>query len=194
MRNMQHKKGGKMAKRRMTGHEKAYKKIGEEGKRQCFRLYSAAAIALYRYYDKKQQAITNFFRMSLETWKDCAKDYNSSMIQMCEEETGIEIQNGDGKSWKDLPYLNGSLNPGMMTYEQWTYMRLQQVKWVRPQIMACLLLTLHRKYGFGYERCSRIYGEIQEIEAEYRMDPKKLRKACHEEVGIDVADIVTIGG
>ena len=60
--------------------------------------------------------------------------------------------------------------------------------------MACLLLTLHRKYGFGYERCSRIYGEIQEIEAEYRMDPKKLRKACHEEVGIDVADIVTIGG
>ena len=183
-----------MPKHHMTAYEKACRKIEEEGKKQCFLLYGAAGLVLYRYYGKKQQAIRNLFMLSRKIWKECASDHDHSMIQMCEVETGIEIQNGSGKSWKDLPYLNGTLNPGMMTYEKWTYMRNQQVKWVRPQVMACLLLGFHRKYGFGYDRCARIYQQIQEIEAEYRMDPKKVRKACYEEAGIDVAEIVTTGG
>lgn len=50
---------------------------------------------------------------------------------------------------------------------------------------------LHRKYGFGYERCARIYSKIQEIEAEYGMDPERIRAACLAETGVNVVDIVT---
>ena len=57
--------------------------------------------------------------------------------------------------------------------------------------MACMLIALHRKYGFGYERCSRIYQQISDIEAEYRSNPERLRKACFELTGIDVAATVT---
>ena len=78
----------------------------------------------------------------------------------------------------------------MMTDAQWLYMRQQQIKWVRPQLMACLMTALHRKYGFGYERCSRIYQQIQEIEAEYEADPKKIRQACRDETGINVTDVM----
>jgi hypothetical protein len=33
----------------------------------------------------------------------------------------------------------------------------------------------------------------RKIEAEYRMDPKRIRKACYELTGIDVAVITTKG-
>ena len=110
------------------------------------------------------------------------------MIQMCEEETGIEVQNGSGKSWEELPYMNATLDTGKMSYAQWVYMRQQQVKWIAPQVMACLLVALHRKYGFGFDRCARFYEQVQEIEAQFGMDPERIRAACIKETGIDVTD------
>lgn len=176
---------------RQTAFQRASRRIETEGQKQCFLLYSAAALALQRHWGKKQEAIRRLFELSLQVWKDCARDHDSSMIQMCETETGIEIQNGDGKSWRDVSYLNGCMNPGMMSEAQWLYMRQQQIKWVRPQVMACLMVAMHRKYGFGYERLSRIYAQMQEIEADYNMDPKRIREACLQETGINVVDVVT---
>lgn len=175
---------------RQTAYQKACRKIETEGQKQCFLLYSAAALALQRHWGKKQEAISRLFILSRDVWKDCAKDHDSSMIQMCEAETGIEIQNGNGQSWRDVVYLNGT-DPGPMTNAQWLYMRQQQIKWIRPQIMACLMVAMHRKYGFGYERLSRIYQQMEEIEREYRMDPKRIREACLVETGINVVDVVT---
>ena len=171
--------------------QKAYRKIETEGRRHCILLYSATALALHRHWDKKQKAISNLFQVSRQVWKDCASDHDHSMIQMCETETGIEIQNGDGKSWRDVAYLNGSINPGMMSEAQWLYMRQQQVKWVRPQVMACIMVSLHRKYGFGYDRCARIYQQIQDILDEHGNNPERIRKACMQETGINVVDVVT---
>ena len=148
---------------RQTAFQRASRRIETEGQKQCFLLYSAAALALQRHWGKKQEAIRRLFELSLHVWKDCARDHDSSMIQMCEAETGIEIQNGDGKSWRDVSYLNGCMNPGMMSEAQWLYMRQQQIKWVRPQVMACLMVAMHRKYGFGYERLSRIYAQMQGV-------------------------------
>ena len=177
--------------RRQNPLQKAYRKIETEGRRHCILLYSATALALHRYWDKKQKAISNLFQVSRQVWKDCASDHDHSMIQMCETETGIEIQNGDGKSWRDVAYLNGSINPGMMSEAQWLYMRQQQVKWVRPQVMACIMVSLHRKYGFGYDRCARIYQQIQDILDEHGNNPERIRKACLQETGINVVDVVT---
>ena len=178
---------------RRTTLVKASRRIEEEGRRQCSLMYSAAALALQRHWGKKKEAIARLFEQSRQIWNECAGDENRSMIQICEEETGIEIQNGDGKSWQDLPYLNGSINPGMMSEAQWLYMRRQQVKWVAPSVMACIIVTLHRRYGFGYDRCARIYQQIQDIEVEYAMKPKRIREACLKETGINVMDVVTEG-
>ena len=57
--------------------------------------------------------------------------------------------------------------------------------------MACIMVALHRKYGFGFDRCARFYEQVQEIEAEYGMDEKKIRQACLEETLVNVYDIVT---
>ena len=181
-------------KKRQTAYQKATRRIESDGVRHCFVLYGATGIVLWREWGRRAEAIRRLFRLSREVWRDCAKDHDHSMIAMCEAETGIEIQNGDGVSWHDVAYLNGSLNPGMMNEAQWLYMRQQQIKWIRPQIMACLMVALHRKYGFGYERCARIYQQIEATALEYRNDPKRIRKACMELTGIDVADVVTKQG
>lgn len=178
-------------KKRLTTYQKATRQIEIEGRKQCFLLYSAAALALYRHWNKKHEAIIRLFEVTGDVWRGCADDNMNSMIQLCEEETGIEIQNGDGKSWHDLPYLNATLDTMRMSNAQWIYMRHQQVKWIAPQVMACILIALHRKYGFGYDRCVRIYAQIQEIEAEYGVDPKRIQAACKEETGVDIFDVMT---
>jgi hypothetical protein len=56
------------------------------------------------------------------------------------------------------------------------------------------MIALHRKYGFGFERCARIYQQIEEAAQEYRSEPKRIRKECIEMTGIDVLDVVTKKG
>ena len=177
-------------KKRQTAYQKATRRIETDGLKHCTVLYGATGIVLWREWGRRAEAIRRLFRLSREVWRDCAKDHDHSMIAMCEAETGIEIQNGDGVSWHDVAFLNGSLNPGMMNEAHWLYMRQQQIKWIRPNVMACLMVALHRKYGFGFERCARIYRQIDETAQEYRSDPKRIRKACLELTGIDVMDYV----
>ena len=173
---------------------KAYDRINTDGVRHCITLYGATAITLWLHYGKRKQAITNLFDTSRMIWTDCANDIRHSMVAMCEDETGIEVQNGEGTSWHNVAFLNGELNFDRMTPAQVLYMRQQQLKWIRPQVMACLMIALHRKYGFGFDRCARIYQQIDAVSAQYADDQKRIRQACLELTGIDVADVVTKKG
>lgn len=178
-------------KRHRTAYQKANAELEAEGRKQCMLLYSAAALALRRHWGKGKQAILSLFEITGSVWRSCAETNLHSMIEMCYEETGIEIQNGDGKSWKDLPYFNATLNTQRMSNAQWVYMRQQQKKWIAPQVMACIMVALHRKYGFGFERLSRLYNQIDAIRTEYSLDPDKLREVCREETHIDVHEVYT---
>ena len=53
------------------------------------------------------------------------------------------------------------------------------------------MVGLHRKYGFGFDRCARIYQQIRDIEAEYNFDEKKLQEACKAEALVNVYDVIT---
>ena len=179
---------------RQTAYQRACRRIETDGRKHCINIYGATAIVLWNHWGKRKVTISRLFDLTHDVWQACAKDHDSSMIQMCEKETGIEIRNESGVSWRDVQYLNSSINPGMMNEAQWRYMRQQQIKWIRPQIMACIMVALHRKYGFGFQRCRWIYQLIEDIEAEYKAKPEQIRKACMELKGIDVADVVTKKG
>lgn len=173
-----------------TAYQKATAKIEKEGQKQCFLAYGAAGIALWR-QGKRHTAITRLFEVTQDVWEECANNIKCSMIQMCEEETGIEVQCGNGKSWHDLPYLNMDMDVGKYTNAQWVYMRQQQVKWIPAQVIACILVALHRKYKYGPDRCARFYEQVQAVQDEYKRDAEKVRKACLDLTGINVKDIVT---
>ena len=86
-----------MAKRR-NAYQKAIDAFHAESKKQCTMLFAAASLALNRYWGMKQLAIIRVLRVAKDAWNECAQDDDLSMVQMCEDETGIELQNGDGKS------------------------------------------------------------------------------------------------
>lgn len=186
-----------MAKRYRKPHRTAYqaatKALEKAEQEQCAIIYAAAALALSRGWGRGKKAILSVFETTMAVWHECTLTDDKSMLAMCENETGIEVQCGDGRSWHDIAYLNGSL-PRQMSFAQWTYMRQQQIRWIAPQVVACFLLTLHRKYRFGYDRLARFYSQIDAVRAEYNMDPEKLLEQCRQEIGINIYDVITQTG
>lgn len=182
-----------MAKRKhRTTFEKVNAKFKAESQKQCYLVYCATALALRRHWNKKRLAIHRLFDVSAEIWMDCASSNKVSMIQICENVTGIEIRNEDGKSWRDVASLNSDydIDPERMTYEQWVVLRSNQIRWVRPQIVACVIVALHRKWHFGFDRCARFYQQLDDIIAEYDGNVKRITSACLEETGIEIKYIV----
>ena len=141
--------------------------LNRELNRQVALIYSAAAIALHRYNGWGRARIVSLMEMTSEVWHECAQTNEKSMIQMLEEETGIEVQNGSGQSWRDLAFLNAKIRMDRMTRPQWIYMRKKQMQWIPPNVTSCILLSLHRRCGFGGDkRLPRIANQIMGIQEE----------------------------
>ena len=155
-----------------------------EGRKQCYLAYGSAAIALYRHGGLEKDTIMQLFEITHEAWLECAADTSKSMVAMCEEETGVEIQNGNGKSWKDLPFLNGQSSKMIFTPATLAYMRKQQIQWVAAQVIAAILVALSRKYDYDADMCARFYAQVQNVQVEFGFDPMKTRDAALEETGV----------
>lgn len=70
--------------------------------------YSATAIALNVYWGWQQNRISKLLKETQKAWNGCGKDNSKSMVELLEEETGVELQNGSGKSWREYAFLNSS--------------------------------------------------------------------------------------
>ena len=170
---------------------KADRELEEEIERWEVISFAAAVLAMHRYYGWSDSQLRGMLRFCAAITASCASTTQLSLIQMLDDETGIELQNGDGRSWQELAYLNASLKPGQqMTTSQWIYMRNRQKKRVEPQLMACILLGLHRMKGYGFTSLKRIYSQIAGIEAEYGWNKDALHAACLDATGISAVEYV----
>ena len=158
--------------------------------RQCRLIYSCTAVALKRSYNWEKRGILKLMDLTHEVWKECAATNEKSMIQMLDEETGVELQNGSGKSWKDLAFLNSRISMGQMTLPQWMYMRRQQMKWIPAQVTACVLLALKRKCGFDADRIAEIYQKLLAVEQENLFDEELAMEQCRRETLVNIDDKV----
>lgn len=151
-------------------------------------IYAAAAIALKKSYNWEKHGIVKLMDLTYEVWKECAATNEKSMVQMLDEETGVELQNGSGKSWQDLAFLNARINMGQMTMPQWIYMRNQQRKWIPAQVTACILLALHRKCGFDAEKIAETYQKMLAIEQECLFTPEIALDQCKRLTKVDLVE------
>ena len=141
----------KISKYMIKAIRKAEQEIDKEFDKQTSLIYSAGAIALFNRFKWNPEQIVEYYKAQEDVYDECSQTTKRSMVQMCEEETGICIMRDDsGRDWEDLIYLNPEFDVESLTDQQWLYMRMQQKKWVRPQIMACFMLTAKRKYKFTY--------------------------------------------
>ena len=91
-------------------------KMQKEMETQVDMIYSAVAIALHRWWGWGALRIRRLFGLTQTTWDECAGSNEVSMLEMVENEVGIEIRIPEtDKSWNDLAFLNAKIDMGRMT-------------------------------------------------------------------------------
>lgn len=169
---------------------KADREVTAEGSKQIDILYHAMAIALYRYHGWRGLRIERLVHVSHETYEDCAKSNDISMIELLWNETGIDlIREDSNRPWYDIMYLNSDKDDGRpMTSAQVLAMLQNEKKWIASQITASILLSLHRKEGWGEERLFKFFTELEDVKHEFNCDPKILKKECDKLTHFIIAD------
>ena len=133
-----------------------------------------AGIALHRRYGWGSKRIGDFIDMVQEVEDECSADPRRSMIQILDEETGIEIKpDADGPGWRDLAFLNADVEYQFKSIPEYRCMRSRQIRWIKP----------NRKCGWGAERMRRLLADIQEIDKGIR-SPKQARRLYKQEIGV----------
>lgn len=173
---------------------KLTKKLQAECYKELCCIYSGTALTL-KEWGWAEKRISNLIREIGKVWHECGeKDTDVSILEMLEEETGIELRlSMDGKSWHDLDYLNGSLSlykVGKMTRAQAIYMRHQQIKWTGTLVQACTFLGLHRRFGFGPWRIKKVMDGIREEREAFNNNHRKMLEACKKETGVDIEEMI----
>jgi len=142
-------------------------------------------------YGWKRLRIERFLDKASEVYKECRSDGGKSLIQMCDEETGIEVRNDAGESYLDTTYLNQAKwdiekakfdrMPYPMQRAYYISVRQHMKKWMYAQIMASIILALYRKEGWSFERIRKFLSAHDEIKAEFGNDIEKLNEAVFNE-------------
>jgi hypothetical protein len=134
----------------------------------------ASIIALSRYWGWKKDRLSKLQKIQEDAWNEVANDNNKSMVQVLDEECGIELTNHEGVSYKDVIYLNASIDPGVeLNPYQYLAMRQNQAKWTEAQITACVILAMHRKEGWGFNRSREL---LERIDDENQNDHREIRQ------------------
>lgn len=165
---------------------KAYEKVNVEMKKQLGIIMPAAAVVLWKDFGWRKTRIIRRFNTTAKAVNECA-DYGpaKSMMQMLEEETGIELQFADFQSFHEFQYLDSEKWDGKgLTPMQMIAMYGRMKKWIAPQILAGLCLALHRDEGFGAERLGRFIGAVDAMRQELGEDPKRYTAALEEATDI----------
>lgn len=175
--------------------QKLEKELAKESRRQGVIVYGSAAIALYRYWGWRKQRLESLFDIVQDVWNECAQDNTVSMIQMLDNETGIELTlRENGRSYKEFDFLNGKLalyNIQNLTPFQMIAMRRGEIQWMGPTIQAALYLALHRKRRFGAERISRLLSQMFEIQDEFESKPHRIQEECLKLTEVDITYTIT---
>lgn len=148
-------------------------------------LYPALALALHRYWGYGAKRIQNIINTAYDVADECAAyGVEKSMIQMLDEETGIELRSEtDNRSYKETAFLSTNVKYKRLSRAQYICMRNSQIKWMKPSVLAGILLSLNRAYGFGYDRLVRLFGQMEDVIYECRSDTLIISDAAFNEVG-----------
>lgn len=123
-----------------------------------------AGIALHR-SGWGSKRVNTFLDVVQKVEDECSADTHRSMVQMLDEETGIELKpDATGPGWRELAYLNEHIEVSFRTVAQYRYMRSRQIRWIKTNFYACVFLALHRRYGWGPGRMTKLLEDMQEID------------------------------
>jgi hypothetical protein len=169
----------------------AEKKLNDECLIQTDLGICSMAVALARYWNFKPEKIAELVHVQEQIYQECADAGKElSMIQKCDQECDIELTNHEGVSYRDCVYLNGEIEEDGRNWsgQQWLAMRLNQIKWVEAQIMACIFIALHRSEGWSFNRLSELGSRMADIKAECNYDTKIIKQLAYDQADFNWVD------
>ncbi len=172
--------------------KKAEKELGKEQIKQIDIIYPACAIVWYRDYGWRKTRIGRRFVTTQEVWDECAKyGIEKSILEMLEEETGVDMQLTGCKDWHEFAYFCKNKWDGKpLTMPQTIYMHQQQKKWIAPMLLACICISLYRDERWGADRLIRFVGKIDELRQELGEEPERYAQMMKEVTGIEPEEVL----
>lgn len=164
-------------------------------------IYPTAAI-VFAHMGWGRMRIMRRFATSQDIWNECATSGNGdprekrSMLELLEDATGIELQLASmhGKSFHQVIFLDHTLWDWnrQLTPMQLVAMRQQQGEWMEAQVLAGLLLAMHRDEEWGAERVQRFITEYDSIRQELGSKTKPYYRKMEEETEVRATDLLGI--
>ncbi len=164
---------------------KAEKDVDLEISKQLDLVNCSMIIALYRFWNYRNERISKVLSTQQEIWNECGADGNMSMIRKCDEECDIELTNYEGVSYKDISWLNAVKDTKPLNDYEWLIFRQNQKKWTKAQILACVCLAMHRAEGWGFKRLSELMNHMEDILEDANYNQEKVIQIALNECGYD---------
>lgn len=172
--------------------KKADKALQDELNKQLGIIYPSAIIVLWNDYGWRKLRISRRLLTSQQLWEECAAHgTDKSMMQMLEDETGIEIRmTGCDNSFHEFSYLDGTKWDGRIpTPAEAVYIKHRMLKWIAPQIMACLCLTMYRDEHMSIPKIAELINKVDAFRNEHGNNPKEYTRMMQELTGLTEKDI-----
>lgn len=179
----------------MRAWREATEELDKEYRKATEIVYFVSILVFNRVYGWKKLRIEHFLDKAVEVYVECRSNYQMSLVEMCDREMNIEVRNESNKSYTECPYLCQEdwerkkeqvikkMSPNM---QRMYLIRVRQLmkEWMFPQVLASILLALHRKEGFGIDRVNKFVSEFTALRDEFSDDRTKLKAAVEQEVGM----------
>lgn len=183
--------------RKATALEKQILRLEDELDRKCntvaMLVFPAFALSLYRDYGFKKRHVEGCLAAVRRTYDDVSGD-DVSMIQLCKEETGIDVSDESEKTWEELTYLSSNRwdewlkeHPNATQRQYQMYLlatRQRQLKWIEPTLYSSIFVAMHRREKFGFDRNTQLYANIKALTQQYKSN--ELIALCKAEIGLDL--------
>lgn len=178
------------------GWRNASRELDKEYKKAEATMFNASILVLYRDYGFRKLRIERVLEKANAVFDECASSRQKSLVQMCDEQLGIELRNDFNESYKDTPYLSDEdwnskkdqVLHKMTVLQQNCYLirvRQKMKAWMFPQTMASVLLALHKKENWGAERVTEFASKVQAVREEFDNDIPSLKAAVLNKCGME---------
>ena len=159
---------------------KAERQLQREHNKQLDIIYSSCFCVLWQDYQWRERRIIDRFRLSTEIWMS-SKTF--SILEVMEQETGIEMSLDGEKSYHEYCYLSGDTTVKPLSDAEYIYMQQRVMRWLPTMILASVCIALYRKDGWGYERLTRFIEKVNIIRQAWGDDPKDYDKLMQNITG-----------
>lgn len=174
--------------------KRANKELEAEMKKQVRRIFPAAVVIFWGYGWRKLRIFRRLITVS-EVWQECASyATEKSMMQMLEDETGIEIRlQGYDKSFHELTYLDAKVWDGHEpTIPELIYIRHQQKKWMAPQILSAICISLYRDEHMSIPKIAQFICEVDQYLLDHGDNPKEYAKQLTKKTEITIEELLKV--